>query len=77
MSEALDRVSLVERGKVRRSDRRLSSDDLRLVMPLDFDTASRRCEPSERRLVKQQESAKQLPWSTRKCEGSTQSRLAT
>ena len=29
-------------------------------MPLDFETASRRCEPSERRLVEQQESAKQL-----------------
>jgi hypothetical protein len=28
-------------------------------MPLDFETASRRCEPSERRLVEQQESAKQ------------------
>jgi hypothetical protein len=29
-------------------------------MPLDFERASRRCEPSERRVVEQQESAKQL-----------------
>jgi hypothetical protein len=29
-------------------------------MPLDFETAYLRCEPSERRFVEQQESAKQL-----------------
>jgi hypothetical protein len=29
-------------------------------MPLDFETAYLRCEPSERRFVEQEESAKQL-----------------
>src|SRR5580693_6054176 len=47
-------------------------------MPLDFETASPRREPSERRFVEQQESAKQLSRLVNsRMQGSNQSRLLT